>query len=155
MISNNAFMEQLNKYYAVWQEYNYVYEEWAKAHGLSVNSLLVLCAIHDGGDDCTQKKISQRWLIPKQTINMVFKDFERRGFVKLFPLPEDKRNKVIRFTETGKEYADTIISKLRKVELFVVEEIGIERMKQLNENMALFVELFGKAGGRKSNEADS
>lgn len=155
MISNNAFMEQLNKYYAVWQEYNYVYEEWAKAHGLSVNSLLVLCAIHDGGDDCTQKKISQRWLIPKQTINMVFKDFERRGFVKLFPLPEDKRNKVIRFTETGKEYADTIISELRKVELFAVEEIGIERMKQLNENMALFVELFNKAGGKNPNEADS
>lgn len=155
MISNNAFMEQLNKYYAVWQEYNYVYEEWAKAHGLSVNSLLVLCAIHDGGDDCTQKKISQRWLIPKQTINMVFKDFERRGFVKLFPLPEDKRNKVIRFTKAGKEYADSIISELRKVELFAVEEVGIERMKQLNENMALFVELFSKAGGRKSNETNS
>lgn len=153
MISNAAFIEQLNQYYAVWQEYNYVYEEWAKAHGLSVNSLLVLCAIHDGGDDCTQKKISQRWLIPKQTINMVFKDFERRGFVELFPLPEDKRNKVIRFTKAGKEYADTIISKLRKAELFAVEEIGIERMKQLNENMALFVKFFSEAGGRESNEA--
>lgn len=155
MISNNTFMEQLNKYYAVWQEYNYVYEEWAKAHGLSVNSLLVLCVIHDGGDDCTQKKISQRWLVPKQTINMFFKDFERRGFVKLFPLPEDKRNKVIRFTKTGKEYADTIISELQKVELFAVEEIGIERMKQLNENMVLFVGLFSKAGGSKNNETNS
>ena len=93
--------------------------------------------------------------MPKQMINMVFKDFERRGFVKLFPLPEDKRNKVIRFTKTGREYADTIISELRKVELFAVEEIGIERMKQLNENMALFVELFSKAGGRKSNETNS
>ncbi len=56
MINNNAFMEQLNKYYAVWQEYNYVYKKWAKAHGLSVNSLLVLCAVHDNGDDCIQKK---------------------------------------------------------------------------------------------------
>ena len=71
--------------------------------------LLVLCAIHDGGDNCIQKKISQRWLIPKQTINMVFKDFERKGFVELYPLPEDKRNKVIRFTKAGKEYADTIL----------------------------------------------
>ena len=91
MLSNAAFMEQLNKYYAVWQEYNYVYEEWAKAHGLSVNSLLVLCAVHDGREGCTQKKISQRWLIPKQTVNMVFKDFERRGLVWLSPMPEDKR----------------------------------------------------------------
>ena len=47
------------------------------------------------------------------------------------------------------------IPELRKAELFAVEEVGIERMKQLNENMALFVELFSKAGGRKSNETNS
>ncbi len=156
MMSNNVFMEQLNKHYDIWLEYNNVYAEWAKAHGLSVNSLLVLCAIDDGGDNCTQKKISQRWLIPKQTINMVFKDFERKGFVELYPLPEDKRNKIIRFTKAGKEYADTIITKLRKVELSVIEEIGVERMQQLNENMALFTKLFNKsAGGKKGSETNS
>ena len=155
-MSNNVFMEQLNKHYDIWLEYNNVYAEWAKAHGLSVNSLLVLCAIYDGGDNCTQKKISQRWLIPKQTINMVFKDFERKGFVELYPLPEDKRNKIIRFTKAGKEYADTIITKLRKVELSVIEEIGVERMQQLNENMALFTKLFNKsAGGKKGSETNS
>ncbi|WP_409068371.1 MarR family winged helix-turn-helix transcriptional regulator [Clostridium sp. FAM 1755] len=153
MIRNTTFMEQLNKYYAVWQEYNYAYEEWAKAHGISVNSLLVLSAIHEGDEDCTQKKISQRWLIPKQTINMVLKDFESKGYVELLPMQEDKRNKLIRFTAAGKEYADAIISKLRKVELFVVGEIGIERMQQLNESMALFVELFNKAGGKDEPEA--
>lgn len=147
MGNSTVFMEQLNKYYAVWQEYNYVYEEWAKAHGLSVNSLLVLSAIHAGEDACTQKKISQRWLIPKQTIHMVLKDFESKGFVELSPMPEDKRNKVIQLTKAGKDYADAMISELRKVELAVVEEIGVERMKQLNESMALFVELFSKAGG--------
>ena len=156
MISTTASIEQLNKYYDVWLEYNNVYVEWAKAHGLSVNSLLVLCAIHDGGDNCTQKKISQRWLIPKQTINMVFKNFERKGFVELYPMPEDKRNKVIRFTQEGKEYADNIVAELRKVELSVIEEIGIERMQQLNENMALFTKLFNKsAGGKKGNETNS
>lgn len=155
MIDNTIFLEQLNKYYDTWLEYNNMYEEWAKAHGLSVNCLLVLCAIHDGGEDCTQKKISQRWLIPKQTINMVFKDLERKGFVELFPLPEDKRNKVIRFTKAGKEYADTIVTELRKVELSAIEEIGVERMRQLNENMALFAKLFGKAGGKKDNETNS
>lgn len=153
MVNHFAYMEEVNKYYAVWQEYNYVYEEWAKAHGLSVNSLLVLCAIHDGGDDCTQKKISQRWLIPKQTINMIFKEFERKGFVEVFPMPEDKRSKSVRFTAAGKKYADTIISELRKVEIFAVEEIGIERMRQLNDSMALFVELFSKAGSKNGTEA--
>lgn len=154
MISNTNFMEQLNRYYSVWQEYNYVYEEWAKAHGMSVNSLLVLSAIHEGGKDCTQRKISQRWMIPKQTINMILKEFERKGLVELLPMQKDKRNKLIQFTSAGDEYAEGIISKLRKAELYVVEEMGIERMKLLNDNMALFVELFSKAGGNDSNEKD-
>ncbi len=154
MISNTDFMEQLNRYYSVWQEYNYVYEEWAKSHGMSVNSLLVLSAIHEGGNDCTQRKISQRWMIPKQTINMILKEFERKGLVELLPMQEDKRNKLIQFTPAGDEYADGIISKLRKAELYVIEEMGIDRMKLLNDNMALFVELFSKAGGNDSNEKD-
>lgn len=154
MISNTDFMEQLNRYYSVWQEYNYVYEEWSKSHGMSVNSLLVLSAIHEGGNDCTQKKISQRWMIPKQTINMILKEFERKGLVELLPMQEDKRNKLIQFTSAGNEYADGIISRLRKAELYVIEEMGIERMKLLNDNMALFVELFSKAGGNGSNEKD-
>lgn len=154
MINNSDFMEQLNRYYSVWQEYNYVYEEWAKAHGMSVNSLLVLSAIHEGGCDCTQRKISQRWMIPKQTINMILKEFERKGLVELLPMAEDKRNKLIRFTPAGNQYADAIITKLRQAELYVIEEMGIERMKYLNDNTALFVELFSKAEGKDSNEKD-
>ena len=154
MISNTDFMEQLNRYYSVWQEYNYVYEEWAKSHGMSVNSLLVLSAIHEGGNDCTQRKISQRWMIPKQTINMILKELEQKGLVELLPMQEDKRNKLIQFTPAGDEYADGIISKLRKAELYVIEEMGIDRMKLLNDNMALFVELFSRAGGNDSNEKD-
>lgn len=149
MYSNNDFILQLNRYYAVWQEYNYVYEEWANAHGMSYNSLLVLSALHEGGNDCTQKKISQMWLIPKQTVNMILKDFEKNGLVELSPMQSDKRNKLIKLTAAGQKYADSIISELRKAELSVIEEIGIERMKLLNDGNALFVELFKKFGGEK------
>ncbi len=146
MISSTVFMEQLNNYYAVWQEYNNVYEKWAKAHDLSVNSLLVLSAVHEGQEDCTQKKISQRWRIPKQTIHGILKDFERKGLVVLSSMEEDKRNKQIRFTPAGKEYADTIISKLRKVVLYVVEETGIERMRQMNDSTTLFSRATSQVG---------
>ncbi len=150
MINNNIFMEQLNKYYTVWQECNNVYEEWAKAHGLSMNSLLIFFSIQEDKQNCTQKAISQKWLIPKQTVNMILKDFEKRGLIELITMQKDKRNKLIQFTTEGKEYADSIISELRKVELFVIEKIGIERMKQLNDTNALFVELFKRAGGKNA-----
>lgn len=149
MINNEEFIQQLNKYYAVWQEYNYVYGEWANAHGLSDNSLLVLSALYEGEDDCTQKKISQRWMIPKQTVNMILKDFEKKGFVRFSAMQEDKRNKIIHLTDAGQEYANNIISELRKAELSVIEEMGIECMKKLNDDNALFVSLFRKFGGKK------
>ena len=81
---------------------------------------------------------------------MILKDFEKRGLIELITMQKDKRNKLIQFTTEGKEYADSIISELRKVELFVIEKIGIERMKQLNDTNALFVELFKRAGGKNA-----
>ena len=68
--------------------------------------------------------------------------------MKLLPSPEDKRNKVIQFTSEGKEYADSIISKLRKIEISAVEEIGVDYMKDLNEKKLLFVKILKKMGGK-------
>lgn len=94
-------MEELNQYYEVWRETNYIYEDWAKQHGTSACCLLTLISIDESEDPCTQKRISQQWSMPKQTTNMVLKDLESKGYVELVPLPEDKRNKQIRFTEAG------------------------------------------------------
>ena len=122
-----------------------------KGKWIICNSLLVLSAIYDSKEECTQKKISQRWLVPKQTVNMILKDFEKQGLVELSPMRTDKRRKTICFTPKGKEYAKTILSKLRKVEMNAIDEMGIERMKRFNEDAALFVKLLGKAEG-KNNE---
>jgi len=155
MENHAALMEELNRYYAVWQETNYVYTEWAKAHGISVSCLLALTAIDEGGEDCTQKKISQRWLIPEQTVNMILKDFERQKFVELLPMQGDKRNKRIQFTAAGRAYADTILPELRKAELSVIQKMGLERMHRFSKDGALFIKLFQEAGGRNPNDADA
>lgn len=155
MENNAALIGELNRYYAVWQETNYVYTEWAKAHGISVSCLLTLTAIDEGGDDCTQKKISQRWLIPKQTVNMILKDFVNKRFVELHSMQGDKRNKRIKFTTAGREYADTILSELRKVELSAIKKMGIERMRRLSEDGTLFIKLFNEAGGENTHDANA
>ena len=143
----NPFLAELQRYYVLWQEYNTVYAAWAKAHGLSVNSLLVLSALGEGAEDCTQRKISQRWLLPKQTVHMVLKDLEEKGYVSLHPLGEDKRNKAIRFTSAGWAYAQPILSALREVELAVAQEMGLSQMQTLNDTTARFVALFREKGG--------
>lgn len=138
--------EQLQRYYMLWRESNAMYEDWSKAHGLSLNSVLILYSFHED-EVCTQKMISQKWVIAKQTVNTILKDFEKQGFVRLIPIDTDKRNKLIRLTPEGKQFADTIISELHTMELYVMDKMGSERMTSLNDNLELFIKLFRQGGG--------
>ena len=64
---------------------------------------------------------------------------------------EDKREKLVAFTESGKLYAHQIIEPLLNVEERVYKKIGYERMEQMQETMELFNMIFEKEV-EKSNE---
>lgn len=121
-----------------------MYEEWSKEQGLSMNGYLILYSFYDEEDAPTQKSISQKWMIPKQTVNTILKDYMNQGLIEAVSMPEDKRNKILKLTESGKAYADKIIGKLQEKEFFVMQEMGIENMVRMNDMMELFIDLFQK-----------
>lgn len=141
MKQKQAMMAQLQQYYSLWREANAVYEEWAKVQGMSLNSVWALYSLHDEAE-CTATSISKRWMIPKQTVHTLLKDFEKRGYTELAPIPTDKRNKRLCLTSAGKAVADAIVEKLHSVELYAMERMGLEQMKALNDNLAVFLKLF-------------
>ena len=132
----------ISRYYSIWRKNNAVYEEWAKQQGLSFNSIMVLYSLHEERDYCTQKAISLKWSIPKQTVNMVLKDFEKKGFVTLEPMQDNRRNKQIISTATGKAYAAHIISELHELELSVLCDFGEDRLLRMTDDLELFTNLF-------------
>ena len=81
-------------------------------------------------------------IIPKQTINTILKDFERKGYVELSSSANDKRNKLIKLTPAGMEYARSIIEELRAKELHVMQEMGTIRVRDMNDSQELFIRLF-------------
>lgn len=149
MCTRNEILRERQRYYALWKESNIVYEEWAKSHGMSANSLLILEALYDGIR--TQKEISQKWCIPKQTINTILKDLEAQGYLELTAMEQDKRNKRIELTSKGRLFADRIITQVQEKELYVIRQMGLERMKSMNDDLELFISLF-RAGGVSKNE---
>ena len=62
--------------------------------------------------------------------------------MELHSLPEDKRNKLIQLTPKGKEFTETIISRLLEKEKYVVEQMGLENIKNMNNNLMLFIKFF-------------
>ena len=141
---NEQSLNELHRFYSLWRENNAIYDKWAKAHGLSSNELLFLYSLYEADNHCTQREISQRWFIPKQTINTILKDFERKGYVKLSSSADDKRNKLIRLTPAGMDYAKSIIEELRAKELYVMQEIGTIRVREMNNSQELFIRLFNE-----------
>jgi transcriptional regulator, MarR family len=62
--------------------------------GLSYSEFAVLYTLAKDGSS-TQKKIGQEWLIPKQTVFNVCKDFRQKGLVQPSEQSTDKRERAM------------------------------------------------------------
>lgn len=149
MSKNENMMAQLQRYYSLWKDCNAMYENWAKKQCLSSNGVFVLYSFYENDGNCTQKSISEKWNIPKQTVNSILKDFLNCGYVEMFSMPEDKRNKIVRLTESGKNFAQNVIGKLHEKEIYVLKKMGFKNIKNLNDSLESFIRLFKKGGFEK------
>lgn len=118
-----------------WKSIERLSEEYAKAAGLTPMSLNVLSIIYDHVDGCTQKHICQLIHYNKQSVNMIIKSFWEQGYVELVEVREDRRNKQVKLSEKGKNYAEKVIGVLFKVENDALENTTLEQRKAL---MAFF-----------------
>ena len=90
----------------------------------------------------TEHRRISSWLLPKQTVNTILKGFLARGWVTLIPNDEDRRNKSIALTETGREFMHKISRELNEHECRAWDEMGPECTKALLDGMALYNRLF-------------
>lgn len=101
------------------------YDEFAKKSNVSSALLWVLYALNDGNSH-TQIEISNDWELPKTTVNTVIKGIQQNGYVELIPIKGKRREMSIVLTESGKNYADSILSNLYKKEAEVYKTLRSE-----------------------------
>lgn len=107
-----------------------LYRIWAKKNQLSYNELVILYTLDDY-KTCTQKQICEWWALPKQTVHGILLDFEKKGCISISTNTENKRERLITFTENGERYASSILEKLHKMEENVMRQLGDELRTQL------------------------
>lgn len=122
--------ELIKRYCSYLQEWNASYEEYARSVGLSFTGLSILSALYKT-ENCTQKILCEQCFLPKQTVNAAVTAFYKKGWVRLEEMPEDRRNKTIRFTEEGKTEAERIVSKIRRCEQYAMEDLTEEERRVL------------------------
>ena len=114
-----------------WKLIERLSEEYAKAAGLTPMSMNVLSIIYENLEGCTQKLICKQSQFNKQSVNMIIKSFWEQGYVELTEMKEDRRNKQVKLSETGKKYADKVIGLLWKVENEALNKITSEQREAL------------------------
>lgn len=114
------------------------YELYARKHGLTAKELFVLDIIWFAPDGCLQSDISERLSATKQTVSAIIKKFWKQGYISLTESETDRRNKIVRFTEDGMEYARKIIPPAANAEIDAMAELNGKDIAELVRITTLF-----------------
>lgn len=107
---------------------DYFYDEFAKQSNISSALLWVLYALNDGNSH-TQIEISNDWKLPKTTVNTVIKEIQKQRYVELVPIKGKRREMSIVLTESGKKFADDVLSDLYKKESEVYKSLSAKEQE--------------------------
>lgn len=133
---NSAF-----DFHSVWAQGTALYGKWASLHGISYTELSILYALSYMGS-ATQKTICDLYGLPKQTVHNAISDFGKKGYLKFEINQNDKRKKIISFTELGDEYCQSKLSPLFQIEEYICTNIDQTKFIQATETRKLFNTLF-------------
>lgn len=114
------------------------YELYARKHSLTAKELFVLDLIWFAEEGCLQSEICERLSATKQTVSAIVKKFWRLGYISLTEAKNDRRNKIVRFTDVGKEYAKNIIPSAACAEIDAMAELKEQDIVELVRLTTLF-----------------
>ena len=111
--------------------------------GLSYSEFAVLYTLAKDGCS-TQKKIGEEWLIPKQTVFNVYKDFRQKGLVQIGEQSVDKRERAMSLTQKGHDVAAPIVHASDELGERVFARLGEKNTQKLFSLLERFCEICDK-----------
>lgn len=123
-----------------------LYDKYAKRHGISMKSFLILNALYYAGEGMTQKEISERTFNSKQTVNLIVRNLKEKGYVVMEAVPGNKKEKKIVMTDAGRNYCEDMVTHItwsedKAMSLFSEEEqeILVNLSRKFTENLTKLV----------------
>ena len=111
-------LKQLN---SILSEVDNIYQTLLKANNVSESEYIVMFAINELGEGCSQKDISENGYASKKTINSTIKKFEKDGHIELKPAKYPSMQ--IFLTEKGKRFMQDNIIPILRLESTVLDDV--------------------------------
>lgn len=119
---------------------DYLYEKWAKKQGVNNYVSRIMYMLYLSGVN-RQKEMVENYSMPKQTVNTVITELQKKGYIILIPDENDKRSKIIKLTQEGINYANKIVTPLLDCEIRVLKKMGTQRVEMLIDTMNQYADL--------------
>lgn len=119
-------LKHLKTYNQIYKEMDIIYHNYAKNCGLSDMAYWILYSIAESDEYFTQRDFCNDWFFAPQTVNSALKDLEKKDIIFLEPVPGNKKNKLIKPTENGKKFIESVIIPLIKTECESFETLSKE-----------------------------
>lgn len=136
--------EQIRRFWGACQDLNMICGDYARNADLSCASLYIFGQIAEEGA-CTQRRICEKTLQPRQTVNSIVTGFYKKNWIFLEETPEDRRIKTIHLTREGKKIADQILPPIRQAKIQAMEAVPPEWRAAMLEGIRIYREAFRDA----------
>lgn len=122
----------VKKYARLRDEQFSMYEYYARKNGMNYKGLLILLWLYNMPQGVSQQLICQKTYSTKQVVNAVIKGYIEKGYALLENSTcGDKRKKIVKLTEEGRDYASKIIDPLDELEENAMKALTDEQRKML------------------------
>lgn len=123
-------------------EIDTLFDNWTTKLGLSYAHFAVLYSLAANPDrETTQKQISEEYYLPKQTVFNVCKAYREKGWIELSPSTTDKRERIMRLTDAGREQAWPVLAKTNLLCDNTFAAFGTAKTEKLFELMGEFCQV--------------
>lgn len=93
----------------------------------------------DGFDDeYTQQDICALWSLPKQTVNNIITHMVQKNYAVLEVVPNTRNRKIIRLTETGRQYGVDLVTPIYNAEERALDRLNPEEILACAKSLSKF-----------------
>lgn len=122
--------------------------------GVSHSEFCLLNIIMDGRDGITVSEIAAELDVTPPAVSRSLKSLESRGLITRETNLINRRNTMVRLTESGREFLEKSRKQMDLVMEYVNEKMGAERKKQLYELLGEMTEIIENYVNAKGENAD-
>lgn len=102
-----------------------VYRGIVSRSGISENEFWIWYTLIIMGGEYSQQDICSSWSLSKQTVNTIVTHMVQKGLALLEVVPGTRNRKIIRLTEAGKNYGESIVRPVSEAENRAFERLPV------------------------------